>query len=154
VKAEIRLDPQKTGPDIHPFLFGHFLENMAAGIYRGGLLDQAGEVRAEMRDAIKNLKVPILRWPGGLFADGYHWEDGVGKDRPVRKNGYWKRYGPLFGPKDPNYFGTDEFLALCETVRATPYINVNPAREQLRKPRDGFSIATAVRPPRRAKYAR
>jgi len=67
----------------------------------------------------------VLRWPGGLFADGYHWKDGVGPDRPVRPNVYWRRFGPLLGPRDPNRFGTHEFLALCKTLGAKPYVNVN-----------------------------
>lgn len=123
--ATLRIDPSAQGPAISPWLFGHFLENLGACLYRGGLLDATGKPREEIVRRMREMGVPILRWPGGLFADGYHWRDGVGPNRPVRPNKYWGRYGPLLGPKDPNHFGTHEFVALCRELGAEPYINVN-----------------------------
>jgi len=125
MKATIRLDPRRTDAAINPMLFGHFLENMGASLYRGGLLAPDGRPREEIVQALGEMGVSLLRWPGGLFADGYHWEEGVGASRPVVPNRYWRRFGPLLGPRDPNFFGTHEFLALCGRLGATPYINVN-----------------------------
>lgn len=123
--AHCRIDTTTDGPDIHPWLFGHFIENMASCLYQGGLLDAEGRPRDEIVTALRAMGVPLLRWPGGLFADGYDWRDGVGPTRPVRPNRYWRRWGPRMGPQDPNLFGTHEFLTLCEKFDAEPYINVN-----------------------------
>jgi len=125
MNAKVFVETKEPGPIIDPKLFGHFIENMGRGIYQGGLISSDGRIRTEIIDALKGMKVSVLRWPGGLFADGYHWQDGIGKDRPVRPNIYWKRLGPLMGPKDPNYFGTHEFLDLCDRLDAEPYLNVN-----------------------------
>ncbi|MDP8257162.1 MAG: alpha-L-arabinofuranosidase C-terminal domain-containing protein [Candidatus Alcyoniella australis] len=114
-------------------LLGHFIENMAKAIYRGGLMAQHGEERdvAGTRKRIVELlaatRPPLIRWPGGLFADGYDWRCGVGPlgSRKTTPNRYWRRYGPLLGARDPHTFGTLEFAALCQRVGADPYINVN-----------------------------
>ena len=73
-----------------------------------------------MLAALKQLRAPVIRWPGGCFADDYHWRDGVGpvKDRPTTVNIWWKQ-------SEPNTFGTDEFMRLCRAVGAAPYICVN-----------------------------
>lgn len=128
MSAKVTIDTMTSGPQIDPKLFGHFLENMAGGIYRGGLLARDGSVREQVARALDEMGVSVLRWPGGLFADGYDWTDGIGPDRPVRPNRYWRKLGPRFGPKDPNHFGTHEFLALCQRLGAAPYVNVNLGR--------------------------
>lgn len=125
MKVKVIFDVKKPGPQIDPKIFGHFLENMGSCIYRGGLLNKSGNVRDDMVAAMKGLSVPVLRWPGGLFADGYDWVDGIGEKRPLRANRYWKKYSRVLGPEDPNRFGTDEFLGLCENIGAEPYINAN-----------------------------
>jgi alpha-L-arabinofuranosidase len=125
MEAKVQVVLEKSAPDIDPNIFGHFLENMGKSLYRGGLLAPDGSVRQDVLSPLKDLHVSNLRWPGGLFADGYHWTDGIGKDRPVRPNVFWRRLSPIMGPKDPNHFGTHEFLDLCETFGAEPYINVN-----------------------------
>lgn len=125
MKVRIGLIVDEPGPRIEPKIFGHFLENIGKGIYCGGLLSPDGRPRVEIVDALARLKVSVLRWPGGLFADGYHWLDGIGARRPRKPNKYWRRFGPWLGPADPNFFGTDEFLALCEKINAAAYINAN-----------------------------
>lgn len=125
MKATVYINPDDTGTKIPERLFGHFIENIGRSIYGGGLLDPEGEVRLEIKQALGGLNAPVIRWPGGLFADGYHWRDGIGAGRAVKPNKYWKRFGPFLGPTDPNLFGADEFLSLCESINAEPYINVN-----------------------------
>ena len=87
----------------------------------GGLYDErsplsdANGYRKDVMDAVRNLGVSILRWPGGNFASGYHWMDGIGpKDqRPVRAELAWNDL-------EPNRFGTDEFLRYCELIKTDP----------------------------------
>jgi alpha-N-arabinofuranosidase len=131
MQAQVILEAAGARQAISPFLYGHFIENLGKCIY-GGLLRQRGgtwEVNPEVKEALTALHPTVIRWPGGLFADGYHWRDGVGPpgQRPVKPNRYWRRFGPFMGPRDPNSFGTDEFIELCREVGAEPYINVNLA---------------------------
>ena len=128
MKASVSIQVESSGPKIDPRIFGHFLENLAGCLYRGGLLGRDGRVREELAVALEQMGVSCLRWPGGLFADGYHWKDGIGENRPVRPNVFWRKLGPRWGSKDPNHFGTDEFLALCQRLTAEPYININLGR--------------------------
>lgn len=125
MEALVTLDCQKRGPKIDSMIFGHFIENLARCIYGGGLLSRDGKIRGEIVEPLEQMGVPILRWPGGLFADGYDWQNGIGKNRPVLPNRYWGRFGRWLGRKDPNFFGTDEFLGLCKKLGAEPYININ-----------------------------
>lgn len=83
------------------------------------LSDETG-LRKDVVEALRQLSVPVVRWPGGCFADIYHWEDGVGPrtKRPVRRNWNW-------GGLESNQFGTDEFINWCRQIGAEPYINVN-----------------------------
>ena len=131
MRAKVFLEAGEARQAISPLLYGHFIENLGKCIY-GGLLhkkDGAWEINPEVRETLAALHPTVIRWPGGLFADGYHWRDGIGPPRlrPVRPNRYWRRFGPFMGPRDPNSFGTDEFIALCRDVGAEPLINVNLA---------------------------
>lgn len=104
-------------------IFGQFLEQFHRTVY-GGIFepgsphsDERG-FRLDVLDALRELKVPNVRWPGGCFVSSYHWLDGVGPDRsPV--------YSPAWRVVDPNTFGTDEFLAWCEDLGADPYFCTN-----------------------------
>lgn len=104
-------------------IFGQFLEQFHRTAY-GGIFepgsphsDERG-FRLDVLDALRELKVPNVRWPGGCFVSSYHWLDGVGPDRsPV--------YSPAWRVVDPNTFGTDEFLAWCEDLGADPYFCTN-----------------------------
>src|SRR5690606_17374180 len=109
-------------------IFGQYLEHVQPEdkcIY-GAIVDEPSELtdgegfRVDVIEAVQELAVPVVRWPGGCFADIYHWEDGIGpKDRrPVRRNWHW-------GGLEPNTFGTDEFLNWCERVGTQPYLNLN-----------------------------
>ena len=129
---EIRAD-QEIGR-IRPELHGHFLEHLGSCIY-GGLwvgtnsrIENVRGIRADALRYLKELRVPVLRWPGGCFADDYHWRDGIGpvKDRPRRVNINW---GDVI---EDNSFGTHEFMDLCQMIGAEPYLagNVGSASPQ------------------------
>ena len=101
-------------------IFGGFIEHFSKQIYGGifepgsSLADQKG-FRLDVIEALKELKVPVIRWPGGCFVDSYHWMKGVGKDRQPYDDVRW-------GVIEPNTFGTDEFVELCRRLGAEPYI--------------------------------
>jgi alpha-L-arabinofuranosidase len=113
---------------ISKHIYGHFAEHLGRCIY-DGLYVGAGNsnisntdgVRNDIIDALKKLKVPNLRWPGGCFADDYHWQNGVGprSQRPTMINRWWG------GVEEDNSFGTHEFLNLCESIGAEPYLAGN-----------------------------
>ncbi|UCD52368.1 MAG: hypothetical protein JSW27_06970 [Phycisphaerales bacterium] len=103
-----------------PMIFGGFLEHFGRQIYGGvfepgsSLADENG-LRKDVVKALRELKVPIVRWPGGCYVSGYHWEDGVGKSRTPTDDMAW-------GVIEPHTFGTDEFVALCRLLGWEPYI--------------------------------
>lgn len=112
---------------IHPEIYGHFSEHLGRCIYEGIYVGENSEIpniegmRTDIIDAFRNIKVPVLRWPGGCFADEYHWKDGVGpkENRKTIINTNWG------GVTENNSFGTHEFLKFCELVGCQPYINAN-----------------------------
>lgn len=112
---------------INKNIYGHFAEHLGHCIY-GGLyvgdnkkIPNKDGVRLDVIEALKKLKVPVLRWPGGCFADTYHWKDGIGPkpDRPSMLNVWWGNV------KEDNSFGTNEFLNMCELLGAEPYLSGN-----------------------------
>src|SRR5256885_3536881 len=117
----------EPGAIIRPELYGHFAEHLGCCIYEGlwcgpsSSIQNVGGIRADVLEALKRLEIPILRWPGGCFADDYHWEDGIGpaKDRPRRVNLWWGH------DIDSNEFGTHEFINLCRLLGAEPYLAGN-----------------------------
>ena len=114
---------------IAPELHGHFAEHLGRCIYDGVRHDETADgegFREDVFALLAALELPVLRWPGGCFADDYHWEDGVGPraERPRRRNLFWAQ-GRRKLPEEPNAFGTDEFLRLCERLDAEPYLAVN-----------------------------
>ena len=113
--------------------YGHFIEHLGKCI-KGGIWAEGesedmflGGVRPELVEAIKSIHPALIRYPGGCFADGYHWQDGIGPraSRPSRRNRAWAKLGPWHGPREDNHFGTDEFLRLCEEVGAGPMLTAN-----------------------------
>lgn len=112
---------------INKEIYGQFAEHLGSCIY-GGLwvgpespIPNTQGYRTDVLNALKELKVPVLRWPGGCFADEYHWQDGIGprEKRPKMQNNNWG------GTIEDNSFGTHEFLNLCEMLGAEPYISGN-----------------------------
>ena len=124
-KARIKIDTDRTVGEVDPYLFGNFAEHLGRCIY-GGLYEEGSPLsdsdgyRKDVMEAVKGLGVSVLRWPGGNFASGYNWKDGIGpKDRrPVRVDQAW-------GDLEPNRFGTDEFLKYAEKMHLTPYLCIN-----------------------------
>ncbi|MDE3252098.1 MAG: alpha-N-arabinofuranosidase [Bacteroidota bacterium] len=124
----IQLFADKGKDIINRNIYGHFAEHLGHCIYGGfyvgennQLIPNKDGVRLDVINALKKLKVPVLRWPGGCFADTYHWKDGIGpKDqRPSMLNVWWGNV------KEDNSFGTNEFLNMCELLGAEPYLSGN-----------------------------
>jgi alpha-N-arabinofuranosidase len=114
---------------IEPELHGHFSEHLGRCIYDGIWHSQSADgngYREDVTTLLSDLDMPVLRWPGGCFADDYHWEDGVGtrENRPRRRNLFWSQDRAEV-PEEPNTFGTDEFLTFCERVGTKPYLATN-----------------------------
>jgi alpha-N-arabinofuranosidase len=139
VQADAVLDP------IDPRIYGQNIEHMGRQVL-GGLVAEPGSTaphdergfRLDVLEAIRNLRPSLLRWPGGCFADSYHWKDGIGMNRPTVPNRMWGGYliGKIFGsppfplgPLEDNRFGTDEFMALCRTVGAEPSLTVSLGKD-------------------------
>jgi len=112
---------------INKEIYGHFAEHLGHCIYGGiyvGVDSDIPNIRGFREDvvgALQDMKIPLLRWPGGCFADTYHWKDGIGpqQKRPSIVNVHWG------GVTEDNSFGTHEFLDFCELIHAEPYINLN-----------------------------
>ncbi|OVE83006.1 alpha-N-arabinofuranosidase [Natronolimnobius baerhuensis] len=127
--ATVTVHSEAVVGHINPEFHGHFSEHLGRCVYEGlWHSDSADEdgYREDVLELIKDLDIPVLRWPGGCFADDYHWEDGVGpqEDRPRRRNLFWAQ-GPEEVPEESNAFGTDEFLQFCEAVGTEPYLAAN-----------------------------
>ena len=112
---------------INPEIYGHFSEHLGRCIYEGLYVGENSEIpnvngmRTDVVEALKEMKVPVLRWPGGCFADEYHWKDGVGPKEKRKKmvNTNWG------GVTEDNSFGTHEFFELCEQLGCKTYVNGN-----------------------------
>lgn len=123
--AKIYINVDKCIGEVHPHIYGQFLEHMGRAIYGGvyapgsELADEQG-FRIDVIDKIKELNVPILRWPGGNFVSGYHWTDGVGpkEKRPKKRELAWDTV-------ESNQFGTHEFMELIHRIDSDSYICVN-----------------------------
>lgn len=118
--SHIIVNANRSAGTVNRNIYGHFSEHLGRCIY-GGLANADGSLRTDVVEALKELHVPVLRWPGGCFADTYHWRDGVGpKDR--RKTIVNTNWG---GVTEDNAFGTHEFMALCRALGCEPYISGN-----------------------------
>ena len=118
--AQIFINANRSAGTINKNIYGHFAEHLGRCIY-GGLANADGTPRADVIEALKGIDVPVLRWPGGCFADTYHWRDGVGP-KAQRKTIVNTNWG---GVTENNAFGTHEFLEVCRQLGCDPYISGN-----------------------------
>jgi alpha-L-arabinofuranosidase len=122
VVVDIQAD--KPGPKIERDLFGQFAEHLGHGIY-GGIwvgkdspIPNVRGIRSDVVAALNAIKVPNVRWPGGCYADEYHWRDSIGpaEQRPARLNANWG------GAIEPNSFGTEEYMDFLQQIGAEAYV--------------------------------
>ena len=125
--AKLIINETKRLGKIHEEIYGHFSEHLGRCIYEGLYVGENSEIpnvngiRSDVAAALKDMKIPVLRWPGGCFADEYHWKDGIGPKETRKKmiNTHWG------GVLEDNSFGTHEFMDLCEQLGCKAYINGN-----------------------------
>ena len=123
----ITLKPDRRLGIINKNIYGHFSEHLGRCIYQGLYVGEDSPIpnvncmRKDVVDALRHIRVPVLRWPGGCFADEYHWEDGIGP-RESRRRIVNKHWG---GVVEDNTFGTHEFMELCAQIGCEPYVNGN-----------------------------
>ena len=145
-KVELSIDTSQTGPTISRNLFGQFAEHLGHGIY-GGLwvgpdspIPNTRGIRNDVVAALKALRVPDVRWPGGCFADEYHWRNGVGPHRVITLNPNWG------GVLEPNTFGTDEFMDFIQQIGSKAYISVNVGSGTPHEGANWLEYMTAAQP--------
>ena len=146
--ARLSIDASKSGAKIDRNLFGQFAENLGHGLYEGiwvgpdSSIPNTRGIRKDVVDALRELKVPDVRWPGGCFADEYHWRKGVGPAgaRPATLNSTWG------GVIDTNAFGTDEFMDFLEQIDSRPYVSVNVGSGTPQEAAEWLEYMTAAAP--------
>jgi len=145
-KTKVSVDASKTGAKIDRNIFGQFAEHLGHGIYDGiwvgadSSIPNTRGIRNDVVAALKELKVPNVRWPGGCFADYYHWRNGIGANRPVTINSDWG------GVTEPNSFGTHEFMDFIDQIGSTAYVSVNVGSGTVREAADWLEYMTTALP--------
>ena len=125
--AKLVINETKKKGRIEPEVYGHFSEHLGRCIYEGLYVGENSDIpnvngmRSDVVNALKEINVPLLRWPGGCFADEYHWMDGIGEKSKRKKmiNTHWG------GVMEDNSFGTHEFMELCRQLGCKTYVNGN-----------------------------
>lgn len=125
--AKLVINNDKKMSTIAPEIYGHFSEHLGRCIYEGLYVGEDSDIpnvngmRTDVVEALKEMKIPVLRWPGGCFADEYHWMDGIGPKASRKKmiNTHWG------GVVEDNSFGTHEFFELCRQLGCKTYVNGN-----------------------------
>ena len=116
-KAVLSIKLDEIIGTINPNIYGHFAEHLGRCIYPGIWVGERSKIpnvqglRKDVVEALHRIGPPVIRWPGGCFADVYHWKDGIGPPdaRSRRPNIWW-------GGEDSNEFGTDEFMRFCRSI--------------------------------------
>src|SRR5579872_2362601 len=145
------IDVSRSGPKIDRNIFGQFAEHLGHGIYEGiwvgpdSSIPNTRGLRNDVVAALKALKVPNVRWPGGCFADEYHWRKGIGTQRVVSLNPNWG------GVTEPNTFGTHEFMDFLDQIGSEAYISVNVGSGTPREAAEWLEYATTAQPTTLAK---
>lgn len=125
--AKLVINNESKKSTIAPEIYGHFSEHLGRCIYEGLYVGEKSDIpnvngmRTDVVEALKEMKVPVLRWPGGCFADEYHWMDGIGPKKKRKKmiNTHWG------GVVEDNSFGTHEYFELCKQLGCKTYVNAN-----------------------------
>lgn len=142
--SNVVINTKRTKGIINKNIYGQFAEHLGRCIYEGLYVGEESDIpntrgiRNDVAAALRELEVPVLRWPGGCFADDYHWRDGIGdKDkRPYMVNTNWG------GVVENNHFGTHEFFDLCEQLGCEPYITGNVGSGTVQEMRDWIEYMT------------
>jgi alpha-N-arabinofuranosidase len=142
----VQIDVEKPGPVISKHLYGHFLEHLGRAVYDGvwvgpsSAIPNTNGLRTDVLEALKALEIPVIRWPGGCYADEYHWRNGIGPaaERPVTLNMSWG------GVEEDNSFGTHEFFALVEALGADAYIAGNLGTGSVQEMKDWLEYMTST----------
>ena len=142
--VQISVDASKPGPKLDRNLFGQFAEHLGYGIY-GGIwvgpdspIPNTRGIRNDVVAALKAIQVPNVRWPGGCFADEYHWRNGIGPKRAVTLNPNWG------GVIEPNTFGTHEFMDFIGQIGSEAYVSVNLGSGTVKEAADWLEYMTAA----------
>jgi alpha-L-arabinofuranosidase len=146
--AVLTLHPNDNGPTISRHIFGQFAEHLGRGIYEGiwvgpdSTIPNTRGIRNDVVAALRALHVPNVRWPGGCFADEYHWRKGIGpaSRRPATLNSNWG------GVIEPNTFGTHEFMDFLQQIGAEPYLSVNVGSGTVQEAAEWLEYLTATQP--------
>lgn len=125
--SNININANRETGTISKYIYGQFAEHLGRCIYEGvwvgpdSTIPNVNGIRTDVVEALREIEVPVIRWPGGCFADEYHWKDGIGpvENRKTIVNTHWG------GVTENNHFGTHEFFELCKQVGAEAYINGN-----------------------------
>ncbi len=139
----LSIKTDQPGPVINRDIFGQFAEMLGEGIYGGvwvgpdSRIANVRGIRSDVVTALKALKIPNVRWPGGCYGDQYHWRDGVGPKRTARINANWG------GTPEPNTFGTHEFMDLMEQIGSEAYISVNAGSGTVQEAADWLEYMSA-----------
>jgi alpha-N-arabinofuranosidase len=150
-KVALFIDVSKPGAKINRNVFGQFAEHLGHGVYEGiwvgpdSQIPNTRGIRNDVVAALKALKVPNVRWPGGCFADEYHWRKGVGPQRTVTLNPNWG------GVIEPNTFGTHEFMDFLDQIGAEAYLSINVGSGTPQEAAEWLEYLTAAQPTTLAK---
>jgi len=136
IASRIDVFPEETLGTISPNIYGHFIEHLGGVIYDGLWVGENSKIanehgiRKAVLEHLRKIQAPVIRYPGGCFADSYDWKDGIGPaDRRPRRTNFWigteNDQSPASHKYDPNAFGTNEFVRLCKLTRSEPYLAAN-----------------------------
>jgi alpha-L-arabinofuranosidase len=150
-KVELSADVSSTGAKIDRNIFGQFAEHLGHGVYEGiwvgpdSTIPNTRGIRNDVVAALKALKVPNVRWPGGCFADEYHWRKGIGPQRATSLNPNWG------GVVEPNSFGTYEYFDFLDQIGAEAYVSVNVGSGTPQEAAEWLEYLTTAQPTTLAK---
>jgi alpha-L-arabinofuranosidase len=150
-KIDLTVDASKAGAKIDRNVFGQFAEHLGHGVYEGiwvgpgSTIPNTRGIRNDVVAALKAIKVPNVRWPGGCFADEYHWRKGIGRERPETLNPNWG------GVTEPNTFGTHEFMDFLDQIGSEAYLSVNVGSGTPQEAAEWLEYLTTAQPTALAK---